>query len=125
MDAFGDDLADQLDGANRVIVAGHDIVDGVGVTVRIHDGHDRDIQAVGFGYGDGFAVDVDDEERAGHLIHRGDTTEVATELRDFAIQLGQFLLALGLALIVSQHGLDLSHALDAAANRDRIGQGAT
>ena len=66
LDAFvgrvGDLRGEEADGAQRVVVAGDDVVDDGGVAVGVDDGDDRDAELAGFGDGDGFVVGVDDED---------------------------------------------------------------
>src|SRR6185436_6075690 len=52
-DAGVGDLADeQLDGANRVVVAGDDVVEHVGIAVGVGDGDDRNLELARLGDGD-------------------------------------------------------------------------
>ena len=60
----GDELAEQPDRADRVVVGRDDVVELVGVDVRVARADDRDLELVRLGHGDPLAVRVDDEDRA-------------------------------------------------------------
>ena len=82
----------QLDGADGVVVAGDDVVDLVGIAVGVHDGHDRDAQNAGLGHGDVLLAGINDEQRAGQLLHVADAAQVLLELFALVQQLDDFLL---------------------------------
>jgi len=123
-DRLGDDAGDQLDGADGIIVAGDDEIDRVGVAIRIHDGDDRDAQPFGLGHGDGFTLDVHDEEGAGQVVHTGDTRQVVAQFFQLVPDLGGFLLEHGLEVVLFLHLVELEHAPHAAADGFAVGQGA-
>src|SRR5204863_1338834 len=71
--ALGDDVADRLGDQrarpDRVVVAGHDVVDAVGVAVGVDQTDDRDAQALGLLHRDRLGLEVDDEHRVGRALH--------------------------------------------------------
>jgi hypothetical protein len=64
----GDDAGQQRARADRVVVAGDDVVDDVGVAVGVDDGDDRDAEAVGLLDGDVLLDGVDDPDRGRQLV---------------------------------------------------------
>ena len=56
---------EQPNGAQRIVVAGDDVVDDVRIAVRVHDRDHRNAQPPRFGDGDLFVLGIDDENRIG------------------------------------------------------------
>ena len=87
--ALGDHVADRLRdrraGADRVVVAGDDVVDAVRVAVRVDQADDRDAQALGLAHRDRLGLEVDDEHRVGHALHVLDAAEVGLQLLEVGL----------------------------------------
>ena len=87
--ALGDDLADRLRdqraGADRVVVAGDDEVDPVGVAVGVDEADDRDAQALRLFDRDHLGLEVDHEHRVGDALHVLDAAEVRAQLREVGL----------------------------------------
>src|SRR3546814_19969065 len=58
-------VAVQVDGTQRVIVARNRIGDALRIRVRVEDRHHRNAERAGFGNGDVFLARVDDDNDAG------------------------------------------------------------
>src|SRR3712207_8453821 len=67
-DGIGDTRGEEADGAQRVVVAGDDVVDAFGRAVGVDDGDHGYPEAVRLGDGDLFLAHVDDEERVGQAV---------------------------------------------------------
>ena len=80
-DRVGDDGA-RLD---RVVVAGDDEVDPVGVAVGVDQADDRDAQALGLADGDQLGLEVDDEHRVGRALHVLHAAEVGAQLGEVGL----------------------------------------
>src|ERR1700734_439610 len=91
-DGVADALRDQLDAADRVVVARDDVVDDVRIAVRVGDGDDRDAGLVGFLHRDRLHGRVDDEHRRRERPHGLETTEVLLEARALLLEARDFLL---------------------------------
>ena len=109
-------------GADRVVVARHDVVDPVGVAVGVDEPDDRDPQALRLADRDRLGLEVDHEHRVGHALHVLDAAEVRLELLEVGLG-GQALarrqqreLALG------RVALEVVQALDAQRDRLEVGQ---
>ena len=63
VDHVADGVRDQRAGADRVVVARHDVVDAVRVAVGVDQADDRDPQALGLADGDHLGLEVDHEHR--------------------------------------------------------------
>ena len=88
----GDERAQQADRADGVVVGRDDVVELVGVDVRVAGADDRDLELVRLGHADPLAVRVDDEDGAGQALHLAHAAERALELDHLLGQLGGFLL---------------------------------
>ena len=127
--ALSDDVADRFGDqrarAHRVVVAGDDVVDAVGVAVGVDQPDDRDTQTLGFAHGDRLDVQVDHEQRVGGALHVLDAAEVGAQLGQ--IGLGGHALArreqreLTLGLIA----FEIVQATDALVDGLEVGQQAT
>ena len=87
---LGDDLADRLGDqrarADRVVVAGDDEVDAVGVAVGVDQADDRDAQALRLFDRDLLGLEVDHEHRVGDALHVLDAAEVRAQLREVGLR---------------------------------------
>ena len=117
LDDVADGLRDDVAGADRVVVAGDDVVDAVRVGVRVDQADDRDAQALGLTHGDRLGLEVDDEHRVGDAGHVLDAAQVGLKLEEVGLG-GQTLtrrqqreLAVGLV------ALEVVQALDARGHR--------
>src|SRR6476646_4328102 len=112
-DGVRDHARHEVGRADRVVVAGDDVLDDVGVAVGVDDRDHRDAEAVGIGHRDVLLLGVDDEHRARELLEVADATEVPIELDDLALDLEALLLdhLLGLATRdLALHLPQLGHA---------------
>src|SRR5699024_3674188 len=82
----------QADSADRVVVAGYNIADLIGIAVGIYDGHDREAQLVGLGDSNVLLAGINDKQRTGELVHVLDTAHELLQLLDLELQLVYFLL---------------------------------
>src|SRR5437867_1782231 len=80
LDPVGDRPHDQIARANRVVVAGNDVVGLVGVAVRVDQREDRQAEATGLPDRQLLLPEVDDEDGVGLALHVGDAAEVLLEL---------------------------------------------
>ena len=99
-------------GADRVVVAGDDVVDAVRVAVGVDQADDRDAQALGLAHGDRLGLEVDDEHRVGDALHVLDAAQVGLQLHEVGLG-GQALtrrqqreLAVGLVALEVVQALD-------------------
>ena len=123
LDDLGKSAENELDAADGVVVAGDDVIDRLGVGVRIDDGDDGDSETDGFLDGVLLADDVNDDDGAGLLGHIGDTRQILLELVELAAEHRSFLLVLGeLAAVGLGGSLELTHALDGRADRLGVGE---
>ena len=101
-DAVGDRLHDQAARADRVVVAGDDVVGLVGIAVRVDERDDRHAEPARLAHGQLLLLQVDDEDRVRLAAQVGDAAEVRLELlelgeqRDPLLRRQQLELALGL-----------------------------
>ena len=79
-DAVGDRLHDQAARADRVVVAGNDVVGLVRITVRVDERDDRHAETASLAHGELLLLQVDDEDRVGLPAQVGDAAEVRLEL---------------------------------------------
>ena len=118
----GDGVCEHANGADGVVVAGNQIIDRIRVAVRIGDGHDRDIQLVGFVHGDRFAARIDHEHDGRQLIHIAQTAQAPFQLDEFLLQqLPLFFRHAGPGVFLV-HFLEFFKRVDALFNGDHVGQ---
>ena len=115
-------LEDEADRADRVVVARDRELDEGRVGVGIDEGDDRDVQAAGFGHGDGFAGGVDDDHSVRLLVHVAHTAEVAEELFALAAEGGEFLFRHGLEFRLLLDVFEILEALDRLADGEAVGE---
>src|SRR5262249_52163761 len=90
---IGDLGGEQLDGADRGVVARDDVVDEVRIAVGVGDADDRDLEAARLLDGDVLLLRIDHEDRAGEAAHGLDAAERLLELDALALEREHFLLA--------------------------------
>src|SRR3954452_21621446 len=123
--ALADDIGYRVDHdlarADRVVVAGDRIRDGVWVDVGVDEPDDRDAQALGLAHADGLGLEVDDEDRVGRTLHVAHAAEVRGEL----LALGQRVYALTRRQQLERAVLDpcvqVVEALDPLRDRLEVG----
>ena len=115
-------VGNELDAANGVVVGRDGVVNRVGVHVGIHQRDDRDVQAVGFGYRNGFAVDIHDKQRAGIALHVGNAAQIVLQLGKLVAQFGHFLFRQIVQGAIFVHLLNFAHARDGFADGFVVGQ---
>ena len=119
-DGVGDHAGDEFDGANRVIVAGDRVCGLIGITIGVHDGNDRNIEALRLVDGDGLALDVDHEHRGGHPFHVHDAVEIAMQFALLATERGDLLLGQMFPLGRCEKAVDFLHPLHAVTDRAKV-----
>src|SRR6185295_14041545 len=102
-----DQRAQQPDGADRVVVGRDDVVELVGIDVRVARADNGDLEAIRLLDRDPLAVRVDDEDRAREALHLADAAERALELGQLFGQLGRLLLGQALEVAGLLPGLEL------------------
>src|SRR6185295_18222879 len=85
-DRVGDRLRDQLDRANRVVVAGDRNRDEIRIGIRVDDGNDRDVELIAFVHADALLLRIDDEHEARQAAHVANAIQVLRELLALATQ---------------------------------------
>ena len=109
-------VAVQADGTDGIVVAGHRIIDVVGIAIAVDDGDHGDAELLGLGHGDGLLEGVDDEQHVGQAAHFLDAAQGTVQLVALAGEVEQFLLGQAYALL-DQLFIQLAQALD------RVGDG--
>ena len=125
----GDDGVDQLlkddaDGADGIVVGGDGVAHEVRVGVRVHEGHDRDAQALGLVHGDVLTGGVHDDHCVRQLVHGADALQVALQLGLFTTEGSELLLGHHLEFWLLFDVIKVSPACDALLDRFVVGQGA-
>ena len=82
----------QLDGSDRVVVAGNDVLDAVRVRIRVDHADHGNLHAVRFGDGDALMIDVDHEQGIRQSAHFLDSADTALKLLSRPHQHQRFLL---------------------------------
>ena len=97
----------KVDGAQGVIVAGHDEIDVARAVIRIDDADDRDVEALGFLHRNRLLADVNNEDRVRLAIHLLDAFKRLRVLLDRASHARLFLLGQLFALIGTGEGIEI------------------
>ena len=118
----GDLPGEQLDGADRVVVARDDVRDQVGIAVRVGDRDHRDLQAIGLGHRDVLLARVDHVERARQPLHVGDAVEVEHQPVELVLEALRLLLRHRLELSLLLQAAQLLQPLDALLDGAEVGQ---
>src|SRR6185436_17711718 len=103
----GDPRREQPDRAQRVVVAGNDQVDFVGIAVGVDDANHRNLQLARLVDGNLFLLGVDHEHRVGQPRHAADAFEVLRQLAAFLLVAGDFLLREGVEPTVGGHRFEI------------------
>src|SRR5579875_2429124 len=103
----GHDAAHQPARPDRVVVARYDVVDHVGVAVRVDHRDHGDAQLVRLGDRDVLLLRVDDEDRVREPLQVADAAEVALELRQLTSERERLLLREGVELAGTPGRLEL------------------
>src|SRR5919204_1074754 len=90
-DSVGDDAHDQVAGADRVVVAGDDVVGFVGIAVRVDDGDHGQAEPACLAHGELLLAQVDDEDRVRLALHLRHAAEVLLELLELTEHRDAFL----------------------------------
>ena len=123
MARVGDARGDELDRADRVVVAGDHEVDLVGIAVGVGDGDDRDVRACAprsprCARGAGSITKI----AGGHAVHVLDAAEELLERSRSRSSMSGFLLGQLLEGAVFDHALERAQALDAALDGAEVGE---
>jgi hypothetical protein len=118
----GDAAGDQLDRADRVVVARDDEVDRVRIAVRVGDGEHGDAELLRLGDGDRLLVRVDDEDRVREGAHVLEAAEVLLEALALLLELRDFLLRKLLVGAVFLHALEVAQAIEATLDGAEVRQ---
>src|SRR5690606_15495722 len=121
-DQVGQAGGDELDRADRVVVARHDVVEDVGVGVGVGQPHDGDAELVRLLDRDRLLGGVDHEERVRQPRHVADPAEVALEAVHLLAEVDLLLLREAQDRLVLEHLLELLEAVDAGADRLEVRQ---
>ena len=112
-----DGLRDQRARPDRVIVAGDDVVDPVGIAVGVDEPDDRDAQPLGLAHRDRLGLEVDHEHRVGQALHVLDATEVRAELLEVRLRRHSLARREQLKLPLGLVPLEVVQPLDPLRNR--------
>jgi hypothetical protein len=121
-DGVGDDAAHQRAGTDRVVVARDDVLDEIGVAVRVDHRDDRDAELVRLGDADVLLLRVEHEDGVGALGEVPHATEVALQLLELAAEDERFLLRHDVELARHLHALVFLHLVDALGDRLEVGE---
>src|SRR5262245_23121697 len=102
--------------AQRVVIAGNDVVDSLGAAIRIDHRHDRNAQPVGLFDRDLLFVRVDHEEHVRKLLHLLDAGQVLLQRLALAFDVKPLFLRVSFDAAVGLHRLDLFKPLDGLLN---------
>src|SRR5436309_181994 len=123
-DAVGDPGSEQLDRTDGVVVAGDHVIDRLRITVRVHDGHDRQTQLAGLVDRYPLPLRVYHEQGVGQARHPLDTGQPLLQAGPLLLEACQLLLGLVLRLLVGSQLLQLGEPLDALAQRVEVRESA-
>ena len=119
----GDERAEEADRPDRVVVGRDDVVELVGVDVRVAGPDDRDLELVGLGHRDPLAVRVDDEDGAREALHLAHAAERQRgACASSSVQLGGFLLGHPLEVAGLLARLELLEQPDPLLDRHEVGE---
>ena len=124
-DSVDEVLKDDANGAHGVVVSGNGVFQLGRIAIGIDDADDGDLEALGFGYGDGLASGVDDDDSVRVLLHVAHSVEVAVEFVLFPVESSELFLGHGLILRSTLDVLEILEALHRVADGGEIGKGAT
>lgn len=121
-DGFGEQVGDQVYGADGVVVVGDDVLDQVGVAVAVGDGDNWDVQFVGFIYGQLLLVVVDHVECVGQLFYLYYVGEVAFQLVEFVFEDVGFFFGYVLEVVVVVDGVQFLEVVQLALDDVEVGE---
>ena len=121
-DRIGHATRIKRDGADRVIVAGDNIVHAFGAVVAVHHADHGDGQFARLGHGDIFITHVDNEQGVGDALHVLDPGQARLQLVELALIHKLLFLADPLQAAVGLHGFDIFQPIDGLAHGLEIGQ---
>src|SRR6185312_14995459 len=111
---------DQLDRSDSVVVARDRVRHRVGVTIRIDERHDRDVQAYTLRDRDVLFHRVDDEDGRGQALHRLDAAKIAVHPLDFVADIELFFLRQTRVVPPLHRSLKVLQVLHAALDRPKV-----
>src|SRR5688500_6677436 len=125
-DRVRDGLGDELDRADRIVIAGDSDATEFRIGVRVHERARRDAELVRLGDGDLLLLRVDDEHEAWRTREGPDAAQILRELVLLARHHEALLLRVVLPLAaLNRSGLELLHAAQLLLHRLEVGEQAT
>ena len=115
----------QTDPTDRIVVAGDNVVDRIGVTVGVDHGDDRYANRRGLFDSQFLFVRVNDENGTRQPIHRLDPTKDPVELVDLLFELEPLSLGQTTKITPVALGLQVGEALEPGLDRGEVGERAT
>ena len=115
-------MHDQVARADRVVVAGDDVVGLVGIAVRVDECDHRHVQPARLAHGELLLLQVDDEDRVRLPAHVRDAAEVRLELLQLARHRDALLRREQLELALVPQAAHLVQALDPVGDRPPVGE---
>src|SRR5437763_14318943 len=114
--------AEEPDGADGVVVAGDDVVDALGIAVRVDQRDDGNAEARRLVDGDMLLLRIDHEETTRKPRHLLDAAQVLLQLLHLVLEQGDFLLGQLLEGAVGGHLLRRLEPVDAALDGLEVGE---
>ena len=121
-DGLADGGQNHADGPDGVVVRGNGKIHQVGIAIRVHDGHERQLEFARLGDGVVLAFDVHNKHRGGNLVHRADAVEIFVQPAGFAADDRLLLFDVIGQRAVRFHFLNFLQPLDGGLNRVVIRQ---
>ena len=112
-DRISETFRKQLNSTNGIVIGRNHIVDHVGIAVGVHQGHNRDIEALGLRNRNVLALGVHNEQRRWKSSHLTDTAKVLHQLVTGTLKSQNFFLRKLSDAFLSQHPLDFTQFIDA------------
>ena len=121
-DGCGEFPHDDVDGSHGVVIARDGQVDDVGITIGIDECNRGNVQGPSFPKCIHFPVGVNDDQRAGKLVHMSDAFEVAGDLPLLTHQLRSHLLGIGIDLTSFNEAFQFLESTEPLADGSEVGQ---
>ena len=121
-DCVGDHSAHEFTSADRVVVTRNHVVDQIGITIRVNDGHEWESKLVGFCDSGVLELRIENKHGVWRLGQTADATEVSLELHELARDHQRFFLWHGLELARVAHALVFLHLVDALLDGLEVGE---
>ena len=121
-DPVGDRAHDQAARADRVVVAGDDVVGLVRIAVRVDERDDRHAEPARLAHGELLLLQVDDEDGVRLPLQVGDAAEVRLELLELRQQPDPLLRGQELELALGLQPAQLVQVRDPVGDRPPVGQ---